>query len=195
MSKQHQRSSYDVGVSELHPNPLLVGELLWFFTEAESAVRPPSNLDPAYTQTRSGRVAAQGVPSDDSIEDRVEAACAAGKIERLLRAMPRAEAVLLFAAFEPRVWPETLESTFKPQTTGIAVRLSMPAIAVAPRNLAELRRREEDAVAILERTYECGGAPALAPLKWRAEVAYVGALRAYAQVRGPGPSVVPEVGR
>ena len=194
MVKQHPRS-HTVPVSRLHPSPLLEGELTWFFTEAETAISPPSNIDPCCTETSSGHVGADSVPSDDAIEDRVEALHATGTIERRLRAMPESHARTLFAAFEPRAWPESLEAALG-RLTGIAVRLVMSEAAGRPaRSCAELRRRQDDAAALLDCTLACGGAPALSVLRWKAHVAYADALHAYRRVRGPGPSVVPRVGR
>jgi hypothetical protein len=193
MSKPHeQHSSHTVPVCQLHPSPLHVAELEWFFTEAESAMSPRSNLDPSSTGTYSGRVGADTVPADDAIEDRIEAAHAAGTMARRLRAMPESHALVLFAAFLPRAWPESLEAALK-RLTGIAVRLTMSHPA-SPHSPAEHRRREDDAAALLDCTVACGGPAALSVLRWRAHVAYVEALHAYARVRGRGPTVVPGVG-
>ena len=193
MPKPHQHSSNTVPVSELHTNPLLERELSWFFTEAESAIALPSNINPGCPTSFPRGAGARVVPADDLMEDRVEAMHAAGTIERRLRAMPEDHAVLLFAAFEPRLWPESLEAVFG-RVTGIAVRLSIPRLETV-RSSAELRAREDSAVLVLSRTLDCGGEPALALLRSRARVAYVSALRTYARVRGLGPSVVPGAGR
>jgi hypothetical protein len=148
-----------------------------------------SNFAPFCEIALSGSIGASAYPADNDAETRLDATCAAGTIRRRLNALPSHEAGVLFAAFEPRVWPSRLEQELGP-LTGIAVRLTMAGVGFA-KDIRNPRHREEAAAAWLDETLEEEGALAVCLVRAEAQALFTRALRAYARVRGAGPSVVP----
>jgi hypothetical protein len=168
-------------------NKVLHEELSWFFNEAESAASLPSN----FTTPRGKASSWYGtmMKADLGAEERVEAACAAGTIERRLRAMPDSDVGVLFAAFGPHLWPEKLERALGP-LTGIVVRLA--AAGGTPTGAGgHAARRDHDVARALERSLHHEGLLGLGLLRAEAHTLLARALRAYARIRGLGPSIVP----
>jgi hypothetical protein len=173
-------------VAKLAWDRVSVRELQWFFTEAESEVGLPSNFEPIMEQART-----RSTGSRDSPEDRVEATHAEAIIRRWLHAMPPRDASVLMAAFEPRPWPPKLEAELGP-LTGIAVRV-LTAQRGPAKDVRTPRRQDEDAAAAwLNDALGREGSLALAPVRAKAQALFIAALKSYANVRCPGPSVVPE---
>ena len=187
--RRHRDASIRVTPSSSHA--VLEKELTWFFTEAEIATSFASNFEALKDVALSGRrVPMCNVPDPRGVA-RMEAACTAGTIERRLRRMQDPHAGVLRAAFEPRAWPEALEALLGP-LTGIVVRLAAARQQRRSTDAGAGPRRELEVARALTVSFEEGGPSRLEALRDVAVDLYARALRAYAKVRGLGPSVVPE---
>jgi hypothetical protein len=191
MGRQLHRRSLEVRslVASCASVGVVRDELAWFFTEAESAMHVPSNHESLAEMAVSGRKGTRRDPADGSADARMEAVCAAGVIERRLRALAERDLAVLVAAFEPRPWPEALEVELG-DLTGIVVRLAVAgqrgtlATGVPMQRLLETARSLE--VALVSEDHA-----AFDLLRVEAQALFTRARRAYVKVRGLGPSVVP----
>jgi hypothetical protein len=170
---------------KLRTDSLLIEELEWFFTQAESDIGLHSNFGPLMDRAQSGSSGG----SDHSVESQMEAAHAEGIIRRHLHAMPSHHAGVLLAAFEPRRWPAKLGKELG-RLTGIAVRLTMASVGLA-KDIENRREREEATARWLNQAVVREGALALTVVRSQAQSLFATALRSYAKQRGTGSSLVP----
>ncbi len=164
----------------------LAAELRWYFSQAESSYGLSSNYESFVDIALSGRVGRQLKSADVSVDDRMDAAIAAGTIRRRLLAIPRREAGILQCAFGPRDWPLEIEKGLGP-LLGVVVRL---AVAGKRNRLPEgnITRLESVVATSLQNTFR-DDPSRLKRLRGQAASLLVGALRAYADVRGRGQPV------
>ncbi len=174
---------------QLRPSAVLEEELDWFFTRAESDMGLRSNFEALMEMASTGLVGTLADPADEAAEDRIEAAHAERVIRRRLQAMPVHQLGVLVAAFEPHPWPSNLHAELG-QLTGIVVRLATAKVGAAGGRQPRASHVAAAAVALSE-TLKSEGAVALALLRSEAHGLLLGALRAYARVRGLGPSIAP----
>ena len=186
----HRSQRRPVPLSKLSSRAVLEEELAWFFAEAEIASSLPSNFETLSSTALSGRTCLRRNLADVAATERMEAACAAGTLERRLRALRDDQAGVLFAAFEPRLWPEALERELG-VLTGVVVRLAAAGRNRRATDRASPAQREAETAAALAEALDREGPSALRPFRAKAHDLYSRALRAYARARGLGPSVVP----
>ncbi len=167
---------------------MLAKELTWYFAEAECASGVSSKFESNNGWALWGRTGARAWPAEVGADDRMDAACAAGTIERRLRSMADREAGVLLCAFSPRDWPIELEEELG-ALTGIVVRLAVVGRRGLPQG--KLARHEAEVATWLTRALALKDDDTVARLRDKALALFTRAMGNYAKLRGPGPSVVP----
>jgi hypothetical protein len=166
-------------VDMLRPTPTVDAELEWLFHRLESGGGIPSNFHAGLNPR---------LPDVDAVtpEEAAEAARAQRTILGWLRAIPDAEAGVLQAAYEPRVWPARLADELG-RITGVVVRLAC-ALDPWPHD-RDAQRFVERARAewLASHATTARKDATLVRLRREAEMRFAKAHHAYSVVRGHGP--------